>query len=59
MMVFGRPLSTEETVAHIEAVDADAILRVARRIFASPLTLTALGPVSKLETYEQIQKRLD
>jgi len=58
MMVFGRPLPTAETVAHIEAVDADSILRIARRIFASPLTLTALGPVSKLETFEQIQKRL-
>jgi len=58
MMVFGRPLPTAETVAHIEAVDADAILRVARRIFTSPLTLTALGPVSKLESYEQIEKRL-
>ena len=58
MMVFGRPLPTEETVAHIEAVDADAILRVARRIFTSPLTVAALGPVSKLEAYGDIQKRL-
>lgn len=58
MMVFGRPLSTEETVANIEAVDADAILRVARRIFTSPLTLSALGPVSKVEPYEKIQTRL-
>jgi predicted Zn-dependent peptidase len=58
MMVFGRPLPTEETVAHIEAVDAEAILRVARRIFKSPLTVAALGPVSKLEAYGDIQKRL-
>lgn len=58
MMVFGRPLPTAETVAHIEAVDATAILRVARRIFTSPLTLAALGPVSKLESYDDIRKRL-
>jgi predicted Zn-dependent peptidase len=58
MMVFGRPLPTEETVAHIEAVDAAAILRVARRIFASPLTLAALGPVSKVEPFDDIRKRL-
>ncbi len=36
MMVFGRPLPTDEIVAHIEAVDADAILRTARRIFTTP-----------------------
>ena len=58
MMVFGRPLPTEETVAHIEAVDVEAILRVARRIFTSSLTVAALGPVSKLEAYGDIQKRL-
>lgn len=58
MMVFGRPLPTEEIVANIEAVDADAILRTARRIFTSPLTLAALGPVSKLESYAKIKKRL-
>lgn len=58
MLVFGRPLPTPETVAHIEAVDAEAILRIARRIFASPLTLAALGPVSKLETCAEIKDRL-
>ena len=58
MMVFGRPMPTQEIVANIEAVDADAILHTARRIFDSSLTVTALGPVSKLESFESIQKRL-
>ncbi len=58
MMVFGRPMPTEEIVANIEAVDGDAILRAARRIFASPLTVAALGPISKLETYGEIENRL-
>jgi len=59
MMVFGRPLPTEEIVANIEAIDRDAILGAARRIFTSPLTVAALGPVSKLESFEEIGHRLD
>jgi predicted Zn-dependent peptidase len=58
MMVFGRPLPTEEIVASIEAIDGDAILNAAQRIFATPLTVTALGPVSKLESFEKICNRL-
>jgi predicted Zn-dependent peptidase len=58
MMVFGRPLPTEEIVANIEAVNADAILHAAQRIFASPLTVAALGPVSKLESYQDIRNRI-
>ena len=58
MMVFGRPLPTEEIVASIEAIDGDAILNAAQRIFATPLTVTALGPVSKLESFEDICNRL-
>jgi predicted Zn-dependent peptidase len=59
MMVFGRPLPMEEIVANIEAVDRNAILSTAQRIFSSPLTVAALGPVSKLESFEEIVHRLD
>src|SRR3546814_787883 len=33
MLVFGRPLPTDEQVARIEAVDVAAVERVARRVF--------------------------
>jgi predicted Zn-dependent peptidase len=59
MMVFGRPLPTEEVVANIESVGRDAILNTAQRIFSSPLTVAALGPISKLESFEEIVHRLD
>lgn len=59
MMVFGRPLPTEEIVASIEAVDRDAILNTAQRIFSTPLTIAALGPISKLENFEEIVQRLE
>ena len=44
MMVFKKPLSIEDTIAKVEAVDEDAIKRVAERLLASPPTLTTLGP---------------
>jgi predicted Zn-dependent peptidase len=44
MMVFKKPLSIDETIAKVEAVDEDAIKRVAERLLASPPTLTTLGP---------------
>lgn len=58
MMVFNRPLPTEEIVGNIEAVDKGAILRVAQRIFSSPLTVAALGPISKMENQADISNRL-
>jgi predicted Zn-dependent peptidase len=58
MLVFGRPIPTEETVAKIEAVDVEAVLACAKRIFASPLTVTALGPVKNIESFEEIAGRL-
>ena len=54
MMVFGRPVPTEEIIANIEAIDRSAILNAAHRIFSSPPTIAALGPISKLENFENI-----
>ncbi len=49
MLVFGRPLELSELIARIDEVDAAAVARVARRIASEPPTLTALGPVGRLE----------
>ena len=53
MMVFGRPMPTEEIVTNIEFVDRDTILKTAQRVFSSPPTIAALGPISKLESFEK------
>jgi predicted Zn-dependent peptidase len=58
MLIYGRPLSTAEMVARIEAVDQASIARAARRIFAAPPTLAALGPVGKVESFARIAERL-
>jgi predicted Zn-dependent peptidase len=58
MLIHGRPLDPQELVAHIDAVDEDAVIRVARRIGAGTPTLAALGPVGKLEDYARFVERL-
>ncbi|MBT4016685.1 MAG: insulinase family protein, partial [Alphaproteobacteria bacterium] len=58
LLVYNRIIPLEETVAKIEAVDAAAVMRAAKRILESTLTLTALGPLKELETYDAVTKRL-
>jgi hypothetical protein len=58
MLIHGRPLDPQELVGHIDAVDEDAVVRVARRIAAGTPTLAALGPVGKLEKLELFVERL-
>jgi predicted Zn-dependent peptidase len=58
MLIHGRPLDPQELVKHIDAVDEDAAMRVARRIIAGKPTLAALGPVRKLEKLELFAERL-
>jgi predicted Zn-dependent peptidase len=58
MLVFGRPLDLSEMVARIDAVDADAVLRVARRLRTAPPTLAALGPIGRVLPYQRLVERL-
>ncbi|MCX7360409.1 MAG: pitrilysin family protein [Alphaproteobacteria bacterium] len=58
MLIHGRPIPYEETVARIEAVDAAAVRRVARRLLQGKLTIAALGPIDELEAIDKIAARL-
>jgi predicted Zn-dependent peptidase len=58
MLVFGRPLDMTEMVSRIDAVDAAAVTRVARRLRTAPPTLTALGPVGRIDAYARLVERL-
>jgi len=58
MLIFGRPLPTDELIAKIDAVDAAAICRVAARIIgAGKPSVAALGPIGRLENYDRIAAR--
>ena len=58
LIVHNRPIPYAEIVARIEAVDQDAVRRVARRLLKGELTLAALGPIDALESIDKIAARL-
>jgi predicted Zn-dependent peptidase len=58
LLIFGRPLSSEEIVARVDAVDGEAVRRVARRIAAGTPTLAAMGPIGRLASVQAVAARL-
>jgi len=58
LMVHGRILSIEEVVAKIEAVDEAAVVKVANRLFTTPPTFAAIGPLEHVADYASIRESL-
>lgn len=59
LLIFGRRIPQEETIAEIDAVDAAAIKQVGERLIegARP-SLAAIGPVKKLPSLDTVKSRL-
>jgi predicted Zn-dependent peptidase len=57
-LVFGAPVPLEEQVRRIEAVDVDAIVRVADRIFSGEITMAAVGPSERLPALSDISSMI-
>ncbi len=55
---WGRPLTLDEIMEKIDAVDEAAVERVAKRIFKGTPTLAALGPIGKLGGFDSIRARV-
>jgi predicted Zn-dependent peptidase len=58
LLVYGRDVTPEEVSRKVEAVAADDLVRVARRILTGKPTLAAMGPLGKLEPLAKIAERL-
>lgn len=58
LLVHGRAITTEETLARLDAVDADSVARVASRLRAGRPTVAAMGPIGAVEPFERIADRL-
>ncbi len=58
IQVFGRTVPTAETVAKLNAVDVNAIQRVAARIFRASPTLAAMGPADSVPGLSHIIDKL-
>jgi predicted Zn-dependent peptidase len=58
LQVFGRTIPTEETIAKIEAVGPEDVLRAACRVAASRPTFATIGPGGDIEPLDEIAARL-
>ena len=58
LLIHGTLFDPSEIVGHVEAVDDAAIRRVVARWRSAPPTLAALGPLSRLEEFDRVKKRL-
>jgi len=58
LLVYGRPIGPSEIVARIDAVTLDDVARLARRLFKSKPSLTALGPIAQVMKYDALAGRL-
>jgi len=58
LLTFGRPLTVEEMLAKVDAVDVDAARHVATRLLSGSPALAALGPIDRLAPLEALSRRL-
>ena len=58
LQIFGHTITIPEVIEKINAVNADAVETVARRIFCSRPTIAAIGPTKKLDDYAHIENLL-
>jgi predicted Zn-dependent peptidase len=58
LLVHGQIMTVSEIIEKVNAVDVDSVRRVAKKIIATKPTLTALGPISNLESYQKFCDRL-
>jgi predicted Zn-dependent peptidase len=59
VLVHGRPLTLEETLAKVEAVTADDLSDLAVQMLGSVPTLAAIGPASALPRADEIRAQID
>lgn len=58
LFAYGAPISTDTLLARIEAVDRDAVARVARRLMASRPTVTSIGPTKHVPAADDVAAKL-
>ncbi len=59
ILVYGRPLTLEETVAKVDAVSIDDVAALAHHVVESPPTLAAIGPLAALPEMQAIAGRMN
>ena len=59
LLVFNRIIDPLETIKQIDMVSKETVEKIAKQIVGSPMTISSIGPIKKLETLDKIQSRLD
>ncbi|HEV7254870.1 MAG TPA: pitrilysin family protein [Mesorhizobium sp.] len=54
LLLFGRPVGREELMERLSALTVERLTDLAARLFSSPPTVTAIGPVERLAGFESI-----
>ena len=58
MLLYGRPIPTEELMERLSALTVSRLTDLSARLFSTRPTVTAIGPVGKLASFETIEKML-
>jgi predicted Zn-dependent peptidase len=58
LMVFGRPIPVAESIELIDAVNRSAVVQAAGRLLATAPTMATLGPIERVESYQDVVARL-
>lgn len=58
MMLFGRPISTDELVDRLSKLTVERLTDLSYRLFSTSPTLAAVGPVGALPPFEAVSDRL-
>jgi predicted Zn-dependent peptidase len=59
LLVYNRVIDPSEIIKQIDAVSKETVEKIAKQIVASPMTISSIGPIKKLETLDKIQGRLN
>ncbi len=59
LLVFGRIIEPSETIKKIDLVSKETVKNIAKKIVSGPITISSIGPLSKLENLDKIQARIN
>ena len=59
LLVLDRVMDPSEIIKLIDNVSKETVERISNKIVSSPVTISSIGPIKKLENIEKIQKRLN
>ena len=59
LLVFNRIIDPSETIKNIDLVSSYTVQNIAKKIVSGPITISSIGPLSKLESLDKIQGRIN